>query len=127
MEDKNVSSKDEIADLKACVPLATLIGLPLRNGKALCPFHKERTPSFHVFPDGYHCFGCGARGDHIDWLKQQNGLTTHQAIERLREFAGRSPATTINRDKRDPEETRSSHSQSGKMPGQLRARSPKPI
>jgi hypothetical protein len=104
MEDK-VSSKDEIADLKARVPLAMLIGLPLRNGKALCPFHKEHTPSFHVFPDGYHCFGCGARGDHIDWLKQQKGLTTHQAIEHLRQLAGSSPAT-INRDKRDPEETR---------------------
>jgi hypothetical protein len=100
-----VSSKDEIADLKTRVPLTELIGLPLRNGKTLCPFHVERTPSFHVFPDGYHCFGCGTRGDHIDWLKQQKGLTTHQAIERLRELAGSSPAT-ISRDKRDPGETR---------------------
>ena len=101
----NVSSKDEIANLKARVPLAMLIGLPLRNGKALCPFHNERTPSFHVFTDAYFCFGCGARGDHIDWLKQQKGLTTHQAIERLRELAGSSPAT-INQNERDPEGTR---------------------
>jgi hypothetical protein len=98
-------SKDDIADLKARIPLAQLIGLPLRNGKALCPFHQERTPSFHVFPDGYHCFGCGARGDHIDWLKEHEKLTTRQAIERLRELAG-SSRPTINQDKRDPEETR---------------------
>jgi hypothetical protein len=103
MEDK-VSSKDEIADLKARVPLAMLIGLPLRNGKTLCPFHEERTPSFHVFPDRYHCFGCGVGGDHLDWLKQQKGLTTQQAIEHLRQFTGRSPAT-VNQDKRDPEIT----------------------
>src|SRR5262245_10110737 len=104
MEDK-VSSKDDIADLKARVPLAKLIGLPLRQGKALCPFHKEQTPSFHVFPDRYHCFGCGASGDHIDWLEQQKGLTTRQAIEYLRELAGSSPAT-INQNERDPEGTR---------------------
>jgi CHC2 zinc finger/Toprim domain len=100
-----VSSKDEIADLKARVPLTELIGLPLRNGKTLCPFHKEHTPSFHVFPDRFHCFGCGAGGDHLDWLKQQNGLTTQQAIEHLRQLAGRS-APASNQTKRDPEKTR---------------------
>jgi hypothetical protein len=104
MED-NVSSKDDIADLKARVPLAELIGLRLRNGKTLCPFHKEHTPSFHVFPDRYHCFGCGESGDHLDWLKQQKGLTTPQAIEHLRQFAGRS-APASNQTERDPEETR---------------------
>jgi hypothetical protein len=102
---RTLVSSSEIADLKAHVPLAKLIGLPLRQGKALCPFHKEQTPSFHVFPDRYHCFGCGASGDHIDWLEQQKGLTTRQAIEYLRELAGSSPAT-INQDKRDPKETR---------------------
>jgi CHC2 zinc finger/Toprim domain len=104
MEDK-VSSKDDIADLKARVPLTELIGLRLRNGKTSCPFHNDKTPSFHVFPDRYHCFGCGASGDHIDWLKQREGFTTRQAIEYLRDLAGRSP-TIINQDKRDPEETR---------------------
>jgi CHC2 zinc finger/Toprim domain len=96
---------DEIADLKARVPLTELIGLRLRNGKTSCPFHNDKTPSFHVFPDRYHCFGCGANGDHIDWLEQREGLTTRQAIEYLRDLAGRSPTST-NQDKRDPEETR---------------------
>jgi len=99
------SKDDEIAKLKTLVPLTELIGLRLRNKKTLCPFHKEQTPSFHVFPDRYHCFGCGASGDHLDWLKQQKGLSTHQAIEYLRDLAGRS-APISYQTKRDPEETR---------------------
>ena len=74
-----MSSNDEIADLKARVPLVQLIGLQLRNGKALCPFHKERTPSFHVFPDAFHCFACGIHGDHIDWLKQHKGTSKNSS------------------------------------------------
>lgn len=100
-----MSSKDEIADLKARVPLTELIGLRLRNGKTLCPFHRENTPSFHVFPDRFYCFGCGASGDHLDWLKQQKGLSTKQAIEHLRQLAGRS-APAPNQTRRDPEDTR---------------------
>ena len=100
-----MSSNDELADLKARVPLVQLIGLPLRNGKALCPFHKEHTPSFHVFADGYHCFGCGARGDHLTWLMERDRLTFPEAVEHLRQLAGRS-APVKNQIKRDPEETR---------------------
>ena len=33
--------------------------------KGCCPFHNEKTPSFYVYEDGYHCFGCGAHGDAI--------------------------------------------------------------
>jgi CHC2 zinc finger/Toprim domain len=101
-----VSSKDEIADLKACVPLAKLIGLQLRQGKALCPFHKERTPSFHVFADSYHCFGCGAQGDHLTWLMEHDRLTFPQAIEQLRQLAGRSAPVIHKQTHHDPEETR---------------------
>jgi putative DNA primase/helicase len=57
-----------------------------RNGKswtAPCPFHAELTPSFHVFKDHYHCFGCGAHGDVFDWLEKQRGLRFRDAIEHL--------------------------------------------
>jgi DNA primase len=44
--------------------------------KALCPFHREKTPSFHVNPQRqiYHCFGCGAGGDVFAFLQQVEGV-----------------------------------------------------
>jgi DNA primase len=39
-----------------------------RHMVGLCPFHAEKTPSLHVYPDHFHCFGCGAHGDAIDFL-----------------------------------------------------------
>jgi DNA polymerase len=50
------------------VLLADLIGQPLVNGKIICPFHNDRTPSLSLYPDHFHCFVCGAHGDAIDWL-----------------------------------------------------------
>ncbi len=50
-----------------------------------CPFHHEKTPSFSVSPDKqiYHCFGCHASGDVIDFLSNYNGLSFVEAIEEL--------------------------------------------
>ena len=43
-----------------------------KNYKGLCPFHEEKTPSFTVSPrtERYHCFGCGADGDVIEFLDE---------------------------------------------------------
>ncbi len=41
---------------------------PDRSGKILCPFHSEKTPSFQVYDDCGHCFGCGWHGDGIDFV-----------------------------------------------------------
>jgi DNA primase len=51
----------------------------------LCPFHKERTPSFTVVDAKgfYHCFGCGAHGDAIAWRMQIHGESFAEAIEML--------------------------------------------
>jgi DNA primase len=53
--------------------------------KGLCPFHDEKTPSFHVTPgrNVYHCFGCGEGGDVIDFLQKTDGLGFADAVERL--------------------------------------------
>lgn len=53
--------------------------------KALCPFHDEKSPSFTIDnSDGhYHCFGCGAHGDAIQFLLEHQKLTFHEAVERL--------------------------------------------
>ena len=51
----------------------------------LCPFHTEKSPSFSISPSKglYHCFGCGASGDAIGFLRQLEGLSFTEAVERL--------------------------------------------
>lgn len=51
----------------------------------LCPFHNEKTPSFHVRPqeNRYHCFGCGASGDVITYAMESQGLSFVEAVELL--------------------------------------------
>jgi DNA primase len=45
-----------------------------RNWKGLCPFHNEKSPSFYVYDDSFHCFGCGAHGDVFASLMRAEGL-----------------------------------------------------
>jgi DNA primase len=56
----------------------------------LCPFHKEKSPSFKVENERrhYHCFGCGAGGDAIKWLTETEGLSFPEAVEKLAGEAG---------------------------------------
>ncbi len=58
--------------------------------KGLCPFHDERSPSFHVRPHvgRYHCFGCGEGGDVIDFVQKVDGLAFAEAVEHLAGRAG---------------------------------------
>ncbi|MFC0387791.1 DNA primase [Muricoccus vinaceus] len=81
-------------ELRARTPLAPLIGRRVRlarNGrqwKGCCPFHNEKTPSFYVYDDHYHCFGCGQHGDAIGFTMATEGLAFREAIERLAGEAG---------------------------------------
>ncbi len=64
-----------------------------RKGKSywgLCPFHNEKTSSFHVDPGRqmYKCFGCGAGGDVIGFLMEVKGLSFREAVEELAQAAG---------------------------------------
>jgi DNA primase len=65
----------------------------------LCPFHDERTPSFHVSPDEklYHCFGCQASGDAFTFLMETEGLDFSGALEALAKRFG-VPLQTENED-----------------------------
>ncbi len=55
------------------------------NYVGLCPFHKEKVPSFTVNPKTnlYHCFGCNAGGDVIGFITKQEGIGFREAFERL--------------------------------------------
>ena len=55
-----------------------------------CPFHNEKTPSFHVDDRKgmYHCFGCGVSGDHFRFLTEKEGLSFPEAVEQLANEAG---------------------------------------
>ena len=54
-----------------------------------CPFHEEKTPSFHVDPERgfYHCFGCGAGGNAFTFLTRTTGVTFPEAVRTLAERA----------------------------------------
>lgn len=81
-------------DLRARTPLQPLISRTVRltrsgrNWKGSCPFHGEKTPSFHVYDDHYHCFGCGAHGDAIAFLTASTGAAFLEAVEDLARQAG---------------------------------------
>lgn len=81
----------DTAKLLAHVDLAELVGRFVdlkpdgREYKGLCPFHNERTPSFHVVPEkGFvHCFGCGAHHNAIGFVMQYDGCDFLTACERI--------------------------------------------
>ena len=57
---------------------------------ACCPFHGEKSPSFHADDRRgiYHCFGCGVSGDHFRFLTEKAGMSFPEAVERLAGMAG---------------------------------------
>ena len=88
---------EDVALVRERSPIADVVGehLQLRSAgggelKGLCPFHEERSPSFHVAPQRgfYHCFGCGEGGDVITFVTKMELLSFAEAIERLAQRAG---------------------------------------
>ena len=83
-------------ELRARITLSAIIGRTTkihkagREWKACCPFHNERTPSFTINDEKgfYHCFGCGAHGDVIRWMTDQQGLPFMEAVKELAAQAG---------------------------------------
>lgn len=85
---------DEVKEQVDLVPLLTDYGVELqpygRYYKGLCPFHSDRRPSLVVYPETgtWKCFGCGAQGDAIDFLRQKEGLSFPDAFRLLADRAG---------------------------------------
>ncbi|GAA6513588.1 DNA primase [Merdimmobilis hominis] len=61
-----------------------------RNLKGLCPFHSEKTPSFTVYPENqsFYCFGCGAGGDVVTFIRKIENLEYVEALRFLAQRAG---------------------------------------
>ncbi|MEL6785688.1 MAG: DNA primase, partial [Pseudomonadota bacterium] len=89
---------DEIRDR---IPIADIVGRRVTFDRkksnqakgdfwACCPFHGEKSPSFHCenAKGRYHCFGCGVSGDHFRFLTELDGLSFPEAVERLADEAG---------------------------------------
>ena len=83
---------DSVEQVRQAADLVELlrgrVELVRRGGRfwARCPFHEERSPSFTIMPDhrNYYCFGCGAKGDAITWMREREGAGSFsEAIEAL--------------------------------------------
>ena len=88
---------EDIALLRERSPIADVVGehLQLRSAgagqlKGLCPFHEEKTPSFHVTPARgyYHCFGCQVGGDVITFVREIEHVSFAEAVELLARRVG---------------------------------------
>ena len=84
--------RSDIDEVRARINIAdvvgdyvTLKGAGVGSLKGLCPFHDERSPSFHVRPQvgRYHCFGCGEDGDVFSFLQRMDHVSFSEAVERL--------------------------------------------
>lgn len=94
-------SSDFLDDIRARVPISAVVAKRVafdsKKSNATrgdywgcCPFHGEKTPSFHC-DDGrgrYHCFGCNESGDHFRFLMVLDGLNFSEAVERIADMAG---------------------------------------
>ena len=85
-----------LQDLKARTDLTELVSSYVnlrrsgRNLVGLCPFHREKTPSFNVYPENgsFYCFGCGTGGDVITFVRKIENLDYMEAVRFLAQRAG---------------------------------------
>src|SRR5262245_60079664 len=98
-----------LAELRSASDIVEVIGERTtlkkagRSWKGLCPFHNERTPSFTVDREKglYHCFGCGAGGDVIHFVRQIDRLEFPEAVEALASRFGVAIPKRASRGPRD--------------------------
>ncbi|NNM83811.1 DNA primase [Candidatus Parcubacteria bacterium] len=89
-------ARDTVAEIKDRLSIVEIVSPYVkltRAGKSLrglCPFHKEKTPSFHVSPERgtWHCFGCGLGGDGFSFIEKAEGVDFKEALKILAEKAG---------------------------------------
>jgi DNA primase len=90
----NPELREQIDRIKDQVPIAVVVERYLKLEKVgnsvvgLCPFHPDRNPSLAIFPatQTFHCFGCRKRGDVITFVREIEGLSFREALDRLDQF-----------------------------------------
>jgi DNA primase len=100
----DVIGQDTLDRIRRETDLVALIGESLKLSKrgrsfvGLCPFHKEKSPSFHVNPERgfYHCFGCHESGDAIKFVTKLEGLDFLEAVRRLADRCGIEVIDTVS-------------------------------
>lgn len=84
-----MNNEDLIRIIKEKAQLYDIVSRNVRLQKSgngwlgLCPFHKEKTPSFRVDERGFHCFGCGEHGDVITFIQKTENISFREAIKHL--------------------------------------------
>jgi DNA polymerase len=88
--------EDYVARLAENVaPLTELVSLPMTPAnKVSCPFHDDPEPSCMIYPDHFHCFGCGANGSRLDWLVHAEGMTESEAVTFIKDWPN-APAPAV--------------------------------
>lgn len=89
-------TEESVARIKDSADIVSVVGKYLQlkragySWKACCPFHNEKTPSFHVNPSrqSFHCFGCGVGGDAVKFLMMYENLDYPTALRRLADMNG---------------------------------------
>jgi len=90
---RRLGESDELRELKSFLRIEDFasgyLELQVRGANyiAHCPFHEDHRPSFVIYPQkqNFHCYGCGAHGDVIDFLMRTGELTFYEAVKVLRE------------------------------------------
>jgi DNA polymerase bacteriophage-type len=95
--------KDFLTQLDVDIaPLTDLVSLSMdSSNRVSCPFHEDPNPSCKIYPDHYHCFGCGEHGNRLDWLMRVEGMTQAEAVAAISDWDGPRPPPncTENTDK----------------------------
>lgn len=106
-----------VQELRDRLTLSEIIGTRVRLTRAgrefrgCCPFHREKTPSFHVNDEKqfFHCFGCGAHGDALGFVMRHDNLSFIEAIEQLAARAGMEVPRSTPQDKEASKRDKSLH------------------
>lgn len=112
-------SNDFLDEIRDRVPISAVIGRRVSWDRkktnasrgdywACCPFHGEKSPSFHCEDrkGRYHCFGCGVSGDHFRFLTDLEGLSFPEAVQQIADMAGVSmPQPDVQAERRERERT----------------------